>query len=41
VREIHEEEQNRYTFGFILFVVILLVSLFAVALKAILTVLEI
>ena len=41
MKETHEEEQNRYTFGFILFVLILLVSLFAATLKAILTVLEI
>ena len=41
VKEHHEEEQNRYTFGFILFVLILLASLFAASLKAILTVLGI
>jgi len=40
VKEQHEEEQNRYTFGFILFVLILLASLFAASLKAILAVLE-
>ena len=41
VKDYHEEEQNRYTLGFILFVLILLVSLFAVSLKVILMVLEI
>ena len=35
-KEVHEEEQNRYTLGFFLFVLILVSSVTAVAIKAIL-----
>jgi hypothetical protein len=35
-REIQEDEQNRYTMGFLLFVLILLVSVLAISAKAVL-----
>jgi hypothetical protein len=36
MREVHEEEQNRYTLGFFLFVLILLASVMAASIKALL-----
>ena len=36
MKEIHEEEQSRYTLGFFLFVLILLSSIAAVSVKAML-----
>jgi len=36
MREVHEEEQNRYTLGFFLFVLILLASVVAASIKALL-----
>lgn len=35
-KEVHEEEQSRYTLGFFLFVLILVSSVAAVSIKAIL-----
>ena len=34
-KEVHEEEQNRYTLGFFLFVLILVSSVVAVSIKVI------